>query len=211
LAFLVLPLSYYVLEHLEHFRLPKGRSTQWQLNTVLTIAVFAFVATSTDEEPFFDDPTITTCCQYGPFESSVGNGNFFIPTIFTPDGNGINDFFQVSADANISKIDTFLIYDLANGDTVFYQIDMTDITPENGFDGVYQDTIVAAQYGYSIWMTSEDQQRRLVTSLVCCIPCVDPLNITEPMDIGSCAFASQHNFITGYDPSADSGEDLDCF
>jgi hypothetical protein len=210
LAFLVLPLSYYVLEHTERFRLTKGLNHQWQLNSVLMLAVFAFVATSQDK-PYLYDPTITTCCQDAPFESNVGNGNFFIPTIFTPDGNGINDLFQVSADANILKIDTFLVFDVTNGDTVFYQTDITDIVPENGFDGVYQDTIVAAQYGYTIWLTSEDQQRRAVSGLVCCIPCVDPLNIAEPMNISNCAFASQHNFITGYDSSADSGENLDCF
>jgi hypothetical protein len=211
LAFLMLPLSYYVLEHVADFRLRTGFNQQWQLNAVLTIAVFAFVATSQDDDLFLNDPTITTCCQDAPFESNVGTGNFFIPTIFTPDGNGINDFFQVSADANILKIDTFLVFDVTNGDTVFYQTDITDIVPENGFDGVYQDTIMAAQYGYLIWLTSEDQQRRAVSGLVCCIPCVDPLNVAEPMNISNCAFASQHNFITGYDPSADSGEGLDCF
>ncbi|WP_367390060.1 hypothetical protein [Lewinella sp. LCG006] len=211
LAFLMLPLSYYVLEHVADFRLRIGFKQQWQLNAILTIAVFAFVATSTEDDLLINDPTITACCQDAPVEADLGNGKFFIPTIFTPDGNGVNDYFQVTADANILRIDTFWVFDLANGDTVFYQTNMTDITPENGFDGVYQDTIMAAQYGYSIWLTSSDQQRSLVSGLICSVPCVDPLNIAEPMNISNCAFASQHNFITGYDPSADSGEDLDCF
>lgn len=211
LAFLILPFSYYVLEHIADFRLRTGLNRQWQLNAVLTIAVFAFVATSQEDDFLLNDHTITACCQDAPIEANLGNGKFFIPTIFTPDGNGINDYFQVSADANILRIDTFWVFDLSNGDTVFYQTNITDITQENGFDGVYQDTIMAAQYGYSICLTSSDQQKSLVGGLICSVPCVDPLNIAEPMNISNCAFASQHNFITGYDSSADSGEDLDCF
>ena len=171
----------------------------------------AFVATSPEEDFFFSDPTIDSCCQFGPTEADLGNGKLFIPTIFTPDGNGLNDYFQIVTDANIARIDTFMVIDQSNGDTVFYQTNLTDIIPENGFDGTVNDTIVAAQYSYLVWLTSEDQQSGVFSGLICSVPCVEPLGVTQPPGLGSCAFASQHNFIDGYDPAADSGEDLDCF
>jgi hypothetical protein len=212
LAFLILPLSYYVLDNIEKFRFNRVVAPQWQLYIVLPLTLLAFVATSPEDDfLFFDDPTIDSCCQFVPTETDLGNGKIFIPTIFTPDGNGINDYFQVVADANILRLDTFMVIDQGTNDTVFYAINITDIIPENGFDGVQNDTIVAAQYRYLVWVTSEDMQSGVYSGLICSVPCVEPLDVPSPLGLGSCAFASQHNFIDGYDPAADSGEELDCF
>lgn len=208
-AFLVLPLAYYVLENIERFRLQVNLHKSLAYNVVLGVSVFSFVATSQDVEPL--DPSIGNCCSRMPVIADVGMGNIFIPTIFTPDNNGINDFFQVVADSNIARIDTFIVRDVQNGSRVFYAENIIDIVPENGFDGRENGQIQAAQYEYIVHVSSIDDVQKAFSGLICSVPCIDSMNIIKPGNLEACAFATQFSFQDGYHPDNDSGEDLDCF
>lgn len=211
LAFLMLPVSAYILKHPDKLTLKTRFARELAMGLVLPITIFAFVATSQEDDfpPF--DPSIASCCQSVPLETTIGNGKIFVPTIFTPDGNGTNDFFQVSADTNILRIDTFIVYELMNYDTVFYAVDMTEITPVNGFDGQVLGSIPPATYSYVITITSKDGNTGTVNGEVCSVPCSQPLNLPRPVGINTCGFATQHSFETGFDPNIPSGESLDCF
>ena len=170
------------------------------------------MATSVDEpiNNITPSASLDDCCEYGPVVAQVGNGKIFIPSIFTPDGNGINDLFQISADANISRIDTFLVMTFY-GDTIFNKNNITEIIPENGFDGQVLDTVFATKYLYTIVVTSVDEVKRGFSGNICCVPCDHPLGIPRPTNIGSCGFSTQYDPVNGYDPTIDSGETLDCF
>lgn len=213
MAFLVLPLTYWTMKNIKHHQDTWRHHQQWAYLFLFPLTLLAFVATSEEDEDDYlpEDPSIESCCDTGVIEVAVGNGKIFIPSIFTPDGNGVNDYFYVSVDSNILRLDTFLIYSSNPFDTLYYEVNVTDFSPDNGFDGIVSDTIVAAKYGYILFVTSKDSVTRVVTNTVCCIPCVEPLGVDRPVGIEACGFSSQHNFETGYDFSAESGEPLDCF
>lgn len=214
MAFMILPLSLFVLNNLEKFELKfRYPSTQkLATNLLLFCSIIAFVATSKDEDFEDLDPSafIADCCEANPVDAEVGAGKIYIPTIFTPDGNGLNDIFQISADSNILRIDTFLVTDQVTGNIVFNKMNITEITAENGFDGVVSDTIIATQYFYQIIVTSTDSVRQQFFGGICCLPCQEPLNIPTPASIGNCAYPIQYDVINGYDETIDAGEDLDC-
>lgn len=176
IAFLMLPLSYSTLKHINRLQIQGRYRQQWAYVFIFPLTLLAFVATSVEDEDDYlpEDPSIESCCDTGVREMGVGNGNIFLPSIFTPDGNGINDYFFVSADSNILRLDTFLIYSLDAYDTLYYGVDVTDFSPKNGFDGVVNDTVMAARYGYSLYVTSKDSVTRILTGTLCCIPCVEP-------------------------------------
>ncbi|MGB1206846.1 MAG: hypothetical protein ACPG5B_14450 [Chitinophagales bacterium] len=215
LAFLILPFSFYVLKNIEKYtiKLPHFNfQNKWAVNSLLCISFVAFTATSQDEDGFIEpESLISLACTSAPFEAQVGNGNIFIPTIFTPDGNGINDFFQISADSNILQIDTFTIIHFTSFDTVFHQLNISDIIPTNGFDGVVNDTIRAGYYAYVIVVTSDNGVSQSFTGELTSIPCQDTLGLPRPQNLDNCAFSTQHDFINGYDSTIESNEALDCF
>jgi len=211
LAFMILPLSIFVLNNTDKFEinLKDNRTRKFATNSLVFVSIMAFTATSIDDDyvPF----PYESCCSRNPTNVELGAGRLYIPTVFTPNGNGLNDFFQVSVDADIASIDTFMIVDWYTGDTVFYEVDMTEIIPENGFDGVVNDTVRAAEYYYQIVVTSTDNVSGKFGGSVCCLPCTEPLNVSIPPSLENCAFPIQFNVNTGYDENIDPAEDIDCF
>jgi|GEM_PF-889105 len=220
LAFAILPLSVFVLNNTDKFKVDFSNNLSQKLATyaVVFVAMIAFTATSMDDDSFVDyTPTYSlwSCCNQDPIDTEVGAGRVYIPTVFTPNFNGANDFFQISTDSNIEKIDTFLVIDwFFSGDTVFNKVDITEIIPTNGFNGVVADTIASTRYYYEIVVTSTDDVQEKFVGHVCCIPCTSPINVIPiqmPDSLGNCAFPMQFDVNTGYDPSIDPEEDIDCF
>ncbi len=213
IAFLVLPLSIYVLDNIEKFEIKLQTVMMRKLAThsLLFVSIFAFFATSQEADDIEPIALLSNCCFTEPVELNVGSGSIYVPTIFTPDGNGINDFFQISADSNILRIDTFFVFSQVSGNLVFNKTNITEIIPENGFDGTVADTVAATQYSYTLIVTSEDNVRVEVNGEVCALPCEEPLNVPRPDSLGNCAFPIQYDIINGYDENIDSGENLNCF
>ncbi len=212
-AFAILPITYWVLKGGAGLRLNRTAVRTYASVSLMIVSVFAFVATSQEDDIFLDDESDTiSCCALSPTLSALGDGNIFIPSAFTPDGDGVNDFFQVVANPGIAQIDTFEIRGLENDSIVFLATNITNITPTTGWDGVVNDTIVPARYLYSIQITADDNTTDRYDGVVCCLPCAEPAGVAEPLNLGSCIFSTQ------FDPSAgtfsseiDSGETLDCF
>lgn len=211
LAFMILPFSVFVLNNTGKFEinLRNNLSRKVATNSLVFISIIAFTATSMDDNAVPMSP-FEYCCSRNPIDVELGAGKLYIPTVFTPNGNGLNDFFQVSA-TDIAKIDTFMVFDWYTGDTVFNKVDMTEIIPENGFDGIVADTVRAAEYYYIIVATSTDNVSAKFGGGVCCLPCTEPLNVSIPSSLENCAFPIQFNVNTGYNENIDPEEDIDCF
>ena len=211
LAFLILPLSLYVLRQPKKLALKLNTHFNLATNCLLALSIFAFVATARPLDiPTPADP-LKHCCQEPPATYTIGQGHVFIPSAFTPDGNGINDYFQIGVDSNVLRIDTFIVINQFNKDTIFYKENIIDIIPENGFDGRVSNKIIAAQFSYSISVTTKDVKAAKLNGFVCSLPCHEPVDFPTPKLIRNCSFLSQHNALTGFDPNKDSGEDLICF
>jgi len=219
LAFMILPLSIFVLNNTARFEVNFEYNLAQKLttNALIFISILAFTATSMDDDGqsfnnFFPEYSLSGCCNQDPIDTEVGAGRLYIPTMFTPNFDGKNDFFQISTDSNIAKIDTFLIVDnYFSGDTVFNKVNMTDIVPVNGFNGVVADTIASKQYYYEIVVTSTDDIQKKFVGYVCCVPCTILLSVPMPDSLDNCAFPVQFDANTGYNTNIDPEENIDCF
>ncbi|MBR9919687.1 MAG: T9SS type B sorting domain-containing protein [Bacteroidetes bacterium] len=66
------------------------------------------------------------------------NINVYIPNIFSPDGNGLNDYFQVFTGAGVQQVRSLRIFDRW-GEMVFYKTNMPGGAPEtDGWDGTFR-------------------------------------------------------------------------
>ncbi len=69
-----------------------------------------------------------------PFKST---GKFFIPNVFSPNGDGVNDVFQVLTDDEDAIIRELRIFDRW-GDVVFFVQNRSVIDPDAGWDGSFK-------------------------------------------------------------------------
>ncbi|MCB0662511.1 MAG: gliding motility-associated C-terminal domain-containing protein, partial [Saprospiraceae bacterium] len=63
--------------------------------------------------------------------------NIFVPSAFSPNGDGINDIFTLYGDVDAVKMNTFMIFDRW-GNLVFEATDMELGQPNLGWDGTYK-------------------------------------------------------------------------
>lgn len=59
------------------------------------------------------------CCGTKPYEFSYGNAKVFIPNVFTPNGDGLNDIFMPFISNDIIEVQDYSIL-CANGDTLLF-------------------------------------------------------------------------------------------
>lgn len=126
------------------------------------------------------DPTTTSkeyesCCGTQPVEFTFGKSNIYVPNVFTPNGDKINDSFMPYVNADDLTIRWFTILS-AEGDTVLFQrkdfnYDQLDQYAWNGTrpDGSLYKGLF--KYGMSIF--SNDKQLKIVEGQACVIRC-DP-------------------------------------
>jgi hypothetical protein len=211
LAFMVLPLSYRVLSRPEDYALRLQFPRQVSRYALLPLTLLFFVATSPPDSYIIIGPEIGSCCQEPPAIDSLGGGRLFIPTAFTPDGDGLNDRFQVIADEGIARIDTFFVVSLIDGDTVFRAENVTDISPATGWDGSDAGVTEASNYQFDIRLSAVDGSRRAYRGYVCALPCREPTGMARPVNLEVCGFADEIDLSTIFSDSLTTSEILDCF
>lgn len=211
LAFMVLPLSYQVLSRPEDFAPRLRFSRQISRYALLPLTLVFFVATSPPDSYIIIGPEIGSCCQEPAAIDSLGNGVLFIPSAFTPDGDGINDRFQVMASDGIVRIDTFFVISLVDGDTVFRAENVTDISPATGWDGSDAGVTEPSNYSYDIRVSAADGSRRAYFGYVCALPCRESTGMPRPVNLEVCGFADEIDLGGIFTDSLTTAEILDCF
>lgn len=63
--------------------------------------------------------------------------NVFVPTIFSPNGDGENDVFMIFAGNQVAKVRSFLVFDRW-GEPVYRDFDFKPNDPAHGWDGVFR-------------------------------------------------------------------------
>jgi hypothetical protein len=156
-----------------------------------------------------DDPKspLEGCCGNDAIEETVGNGYVYVPNIFTPNGDGINDYLFVNVDS-IASIAEFEIKD-KSGKVVFEAFDIMPNNPIAGWNGEVDNLVVEGLYSVSVKVIAEDGTSRTIKGKVCNFPCNED-TVTELVPIGNCQFPAQ---VTDghFCPTCPPAEPGDCF
>ncbi|MBK7810445.1 MAG: gliding motility-associated C-terminal domain-containing protein [Saprospiraceae bacterium] len=85
----------------------------------------------------------------------IGSGEVYIPNVFSPNGDGVNDKLSVFSNPDIAKIDRFSIFDRW-GELMYEIKNFLPNDPNLGWDGVFRSTLVQpAVFAYLVEWTDK--------------------------------------------------------
>ena len=156
------------------------------------------------------------CCGTEPGLYAFSDVNVYVPTAFTPDNDGINDLFTISASQDTSGI--FIIQSIVLTDReeneLFNAVNVRPNRIESSWDGIDNDgQAYEGLFNYEIILSNGLSTEETYTGQACAVRCeVDEMgNLPNISDPTNCAFPLNHDGEGGYDPFLPSGENSDCF
>ena len=75
-----------------------------KLYQLLFLLCFQLIAGCSEKDP---ESVLKGCCGNQPIDEDVGNGHVYVANIFTPNGDGVNDIFQLRGQ-NIESVDFWI-------------------------------------------------------------------------------------------------------
>ena len=129
--------------------------------------------------PQNNDPEVTlpkeyeACCGVKPVNYQLSNGFIYMPNVFTPNGDGINDLFYPFISDEIAEIQQFTILS-AVGDTVIFSRPtiVYDRINEFGWNGRRKDgSLYRGPFKYGMKVSSKDRKLRLLEGEACSVLC----------------------------------------
>lgn len=117
------------------------------------------------------------CCGVQPVDYTLGKHSIYIPNVFTPNGDGINDSFYPFVSPEIGEVQGFQIFS-AVGDTVIFErptiiYNRLNEFAWNGFrnNGSIYSTRYKGRFKYRMRIVSKDQQFRYIDGEACSVIC----------------------------------------
>lgn len=171
-----------------------------KLAKFLSLLVLAlFVAESCEK----DKPR--NCCPGSKTEYIVGNGRIYIPNIFTPNGDGLNDAFLPYSDNGIALFKKFTIKD-RNG----YLLHSVDEFQPYDFRAAWQSSgsyPYVGKFNYSMIVVSTDGTEKKISGIANSNLYVVN-NSNRSCDCTDCRFATQHDGMGGFCDACPSLENI---
>ncbi len=175
------------------------------------LLLFIFAACN-DDEDMTTDPNaspVESCCAIDAQSETVAGRNIYVPNVFTPDADGINDLFFPFVTGEGGEISNFRIDD-TDGNTVHQRTNYVPFNLDNAWDGTFNGNTLAGVFDYVVTVRI-DTEELTVRGQVCSLPCfqnADPYESFSAVD--NCRFATQHNGMGAADTSLESFEEFEC-
>ncbi|MFN0173610.1 MAG: hypothetical protein ACKVU0_03090 [Saprospiraceae bacterium] len=145
--------------------------------------------------------------QNGNIIDSTSAAQIYIPNVFTPDGDGINDIFIVFGGPTVKQIVSVLCSN-ENIDQFFHSVNIMPNDPGHSWDGLKPDgTIYQGSFNYEVEVEFIDGQIKMYIGKACAYICSEEGFPTE--NLQDCFLPDQHNGNGGLDKSIPSSEE--CF
>ena len=173
---------------------------------ILALGVSIIIQACGKEE---EKPVYFGCCGNPAINEPVGNGHVYIPNIFTPDDDGINDLLIVFGDS----IQRIIRLEIRNSENmiIFEANNLLPNIPEVSWDGQTDGVTQKGMYSLTTEIEAMDGTIRIFESEICNHPCSMPgTDENEPITLSNCQFPTQGDD-GHFGTTFPSGEANDCF
>jgi hypothetical protein len=147
----------------------------------------------TQEPTTLDSKVYESCCGIEPVEYKVADAYMYVPNVFTPNGDGVNDYFVPYVNRNVLDFDSYLIY-TGEGDTVLFARTGFDYNfiPTYAWDGNRLDgTPYIGAFRYEFYTFLKDNGVFIVKGRACRVECGRDASFFQKKE--GCFYPNQSN------------------
>jgi CHU_C Type IX secretion signal domain len=140
--------------------------------------------------PYVTEDPYKGCCGTKAVEENIGKSLVYIPNIFTPNNDGINDVFKPFYDPSQMKVTNFKVFN-AKSELVWEKKEVKEgELASYWFAGVTKDSTYTGVFNYSMEFTSASGENKVITGSACSVKCKEktPIGIE---DKSKCFFPMQ--------------------
>jgi hypothetical protein len=131
------------------------------------------------------------CCSSKAIETTLGKSLIYVPNIFTPNDDGLNDTFRPFYDEKNLKITKFEI--LSKEDKIIWENE--NFNPEKPFDGwlgvATKDSTYTGLFKYNMIFTDKNGGNKAITGSACSVVCKEKVAVNIK-DKTQCFFPMQY-------------------
>lgn len=181
-------------------------------SSILLLLLFGAVGTSLNQsgrKPVSEE--YESCCGTQPVEFSYEKKRIYVPNVFTPNKDGVNDYFYPVVNDVVTDIWGFAVYSV-EGDTMLYQKPYCNSkmpVQEYGWDGLRPDgSRYKGRFRYKMRVDDRWANKHIVEDYACAIICGSGTEVFRTKS--GCYFPVQAGKEGTLDKSVANGE-TDCF
>jgi len=136
------------------------------------VGALVMIACQKEDKLFY-----AVCCNSDGISDTPGNARIYLPTIFSPNGDGVNDHFFLFGDS-VRKVVLFEIRN-TRGKLVYQAKDVEANDHTKGWDGKVNGNVVKGIYAVTLVVEAIDRTIREYESSVCNYPCGQSNEVTS--------------------------------
>ena len=174
----------------------------------LMLGIGFLCACNKDEDPEpMDDSQYGPCCELDAIDFEFGDTKLYVPNMFTPNADGINDVFYPFLDTFGTTVNRFAVFN-RDGGLIHEVINTTPTSQVGSWDGLDNGLPYAGWFEFKVDFTDVNGFNFNVDGKACAFRCDTTVALIQHLN--NCHFPTQHNGDGGLDVGLDDLE-TDCF